>query len=192
MSKAATNRHIEDARIHIPTPKVMAKAAVSEAIAAAWIGNHRTHEGDGDPDDQDMFFEPDGKRRRGEPPVYNKTRGKKAVALKIAQDPELRARALEAFRKDRRSEGDTSESNFNTWRDIHLAWWSFECSVPLPVLPLTAAKIEAVGAALKAAGYRSTYNYMTAATDRHLEAGYRWEEILERAAKLYNASCPEA
>ena len=77
----------------------MAKAAVSEAIAAAWTEDHRVPDDGVGGDDQDMFFEPGGKRRRGEPPVYNKTRGKKAGALKIAQDPELRARALEAFRK---------------------------------------------------------------------------------------------
>ena len=76
-SKTAMNRHVEDTRIHIPTPKAMAKAAVSEAIAAAWIGNHRTHEGDGDPDDQDMFFEPDGKRRRGGPLCTTSREGRK-------------------------------------------------------------------------------------------------------------------
>ena len=136
-----------------------------------------------------MYFQPEGKRRKKEPPVYNKRRGDKATALAIAGDPQLRLQAMEAYEKDMRSEGDTSQWNFKTWSQIHIAWWAFESSEQVDVLPITSGKIAAVGASLKAAGYRSASNYMTAAKDRHLELGYNWSEVLDRAAKLFNASC---
>ena len=53
-------------------------------------------------------------------------------------------------------------------------------------LPLTPKKIERVGAALKASGYRSAGHYMTAAKNEHLAEGYAWDARLDRAAALFN------
>ena len=93
-----------------------------------------------------MFFNDSRKRRSKEPPVYDKRRGSKEAALRIASDPILRQRALDSHRHDQRSEGDASHFNFATWSQIHAAWWAFDRLEATPVLPLTATKIECVGA----------------------------------------------
>ena len=122
-----------------------------------------------------VFFEPSGHRRRNEPPVYNKTRGNKATAVAVALDASLRDEALKSYRRDQKSEGDTSHFNWKTWCEVHDAWWSFDGQAMVEALPLTPKKIECVGAALKASGYRSAGNYMTAAKNEHLAEGYEWE-----------------
>ena len=76
------NSHAEEVIHHIPTPKAMHKATVSEAIAASWVGLHRGRVDAEADEGQGMFFELSGGRRKTDPLVYNKTRGKKAVALK--------------------------------------------------------------------------------------------------------------
>ena len=49
------------------------------------------------------------------------------------------------FEADKTSEGDTSHFNFLTWKRLHIAWWSFDGKDPIDVLPLTKAKIDAMG-----------------------------------------------
>ena len=49
------------------------------------------------------------------PPIYNKTRGSKRVALEIAEDKDLRGQAMSAYLKYVKSAGDTSEYNLITW-----------------------------------------------------------------------------
>ena len=194
------NRHIESHRHSIPVPKsapitnhAERVAKLLEEVAADFEKDLTSTPAPSTSlpsiSEDKIFLEPAGKRRKKEPAVYNKTRGDKMTAIRIASDPELRRLAMQAYERDMRSDGDTSHYNFQTWAQVHAAWWSYESPTAIPVLPLTGPKIAAVGASLKAAGYRSTYNYATAAKDRHLESGYPWDEVLERAIKLFNASC---
>ena len=125
------------------------------------------------------------KGRKTAPPIYNNTRGNKDMALEIAADPEARRKAMGDFEKDTRSAGDTSRFNKLTWIALRVAWWAFE-GVKWAAWPLTPEKIAGVGALLKASGYRSAYNYLTAAKDEHIALGWPWTDQLARAAKLFN------
>ena len=188
------NPYTPVARLHIPVPKaVQTSLRVDEgilrdavrAVASAEAGEETMKT---EPAGK-LFMVPEGHRRKKEPPIYNKVRGNKAMALAVAQDSALREEALKSYRKDQRSDGDTSHFNFKTWCEVHDAWWSFDGLSMVEALPLTPKKIECVGAALKASGYRSAGNYMTAAKNEHLAEGYKWDARLDRAAALFNASC---
>ena len=119
--------------------------------------------------------------------MYYKTRGYRDLALGIANDPQARHKAMKEYEQDQRSKGDTSKHNRVTWVMLHMAWWCFEC-VAVAAWPLTPEKIAGVGALLKASGYRSGYNYMTAAKDEHIALGWPWTDQLARAARLFNLS----
>ena len=121
------------------------------------------------------------------PPVYNKRRGCRAVGLQVAGDEQLRSEAMEEYQRDKRSMGDTSDSNLRTWCFYHEAWWRHTGN-GMPVWPLTPEKIDAVGAVMKKSSYRSCYNYSNAAKDEHIAQGYEWTPALDRAMKLFNAS----
>ena len=84
-----------------------------------------------------VFLEPLGKRRKKEPAIYNKVRGDKKTAIAIASDGELRQLAMRAYKRDQRSEGDTSHFNYQTWAQVHAVWWSFDAATPTSILPLT-------------------------------------------------------
>ena len=66
-----------------------------------------------------IFLEPVGYHRRKEPPIYNNTRGNKATAIAVAMDATLRDEALKNYRKDQKSDGDTSHFNFRTWCEVN-------------------------------------------------------------------------
>ena len=153
---------------------VMKAAASAEAGEESQIG--------------EIFLEPDGHRRRKEPPVYNKTRRDKATAIAVALDASLREEAVNNYSKDQKSDGDTSHYNFKTWCEVHDAWWSFDGQAMVEALPLTPKKIECVGAALKASGYRSAGNYMTAAKEHHIDSGGEWPASLQLAANRFHHS----
>ena len=78
------------------------------------------------------------------PPIYNKIRGSKELAMQIAKDPHARAEALRQYRKDQKSAGDISKYTKLTWATLHVAWWSF-VGVSWAAFPLTPDKIEGVG-----------------------------------------------
>ena len=52
-------------------------------------------------------------------PVCNKVRGSKKAALELLRNPAKRKAALEAYRRDKRSAGDTSCFNLATWEEYH-------------------------------------------------------------------------
>ena len=85
--------------------------------------------------------------------------------------------------------GDASEYNLITWTELHFAWWRHipDGEQILP-FPLTPDKVAAVGCLLKAAGYRSGYNYIAAAKDEHLQQGHPWADILARAHRRFSLS----
>ena len=57
------------------------------------------------------------------PPIYNKVRGSKRMAMETARDPARREAALAAYRRDQRSINDTSCFNLATWQEFHAAWY---------------------------------------------------------------------
>ena len=70
-----------------------------------------------------------------------------------------------------------------TWALLHHRWFGRE----LPMLPLTPARLCAIAAQMKAAGYRSFPNFAVAAKDAHL-AMYPWSDELERCRRQCVAS----
>ena len=107
--------------------------------------------------------------------------------MEVAADAESRDAALKLYEKDARSAGDTSAYNLVTWSDLHDAWWR-RSGRPVPVWPLTPEKFTGVGSLLKAGGYRSGYNYSSAAKDEHIAQGYEWTSALSRAHRRFNLS----
>ena len=68
-------------------------------------------------------------------------------------------------------------SSWATWTVYHQRWHG----ASVPVLPLTAAKMQAVAAQMKAQNYRSFPNYLSALRGFHLDAHHVWTAELERA-----------
>ena len=76
-----------------------------------------------------------------------------------------------------------------TWEDLHHAWWNhLPSGHDVAAFPLTASKIAGVGCLLKAGGYRSGHNYISAAKDRHLSLVYPWDEVLAHAYRRFTLS----
>ena len=109
------------------------------------------------------------------------------MALEVAADAESREAAQKLYERDARSAGDTSGYNLVTWTDLHEAWWEHS-GRSVPVWPLTPEKFTGVGSLLKAGGYRSGYNYSSAAKDEHIARGYEWSSSLSRAHRRFNLS----
>ena len=122
------------------------------------------------------------------PPIYNKLRGSKRAAFAVARDPQRRKEALEQYRRDQRSAGDTSGFNLKVWKEFHDEWYIYAAGRVPAAFPLTADHIEAVGTMLKAADYRSSYNYLNAAKRNHIALGYKWDDQLELAARAFSMS----
>ena len=75
----------------------------------------------------------------------------------------------------------SSASLLKTWTSFHaLAFENAGAWVPL--LPITAVILQAVGALFKSGGYRSFANYLSAAKAMHIEAGYEWTQLLAHTA----------
>ena len=121
-------------------------------------------------------------------PVYNKVRGSKKAARELLRDPAKRKAALESYRRDKRSAGDTSCFNLATWEEYHKEWYDAEPGANPPAFPLTPDHIEAVGCVLKGSDYRSTYNYLNAAKRHHQRLGFQWDDRLELAGREFTMS----
>ena len=53
----------------------------------------------------------------------------------------------------------------------------------IPPFPLTVLKLHAVGAMLKAGGYRSPANYFSRAKEEHVVQGFQWSDALHLAVR---------
>jgi len=119
---------------------------------------------------------------RFETPVLRPTlRGDRVRALAAAATPAAREAALKELQDQvtARSALASQDSLYRTWCTFHEAW--FRDSVD--VLPLTADKIEAIGAMFRAGGYRAIDNYLSRMKDAHLAGGYMWDQFLQRAVR---------
>ena len=90
----------------------------------------------------------------------------------MAADDELMQEAMEIYEHDWRSSGHTGPSCWKSRVDLFTAHWDGIRRPALPLLPLTAQKVHAVGALLKVAGYRGTKNYINVARQHHAEDYY--------------------
>ena len=59
------------------------------------------------------------KKKSRQPDIKNLTRGDKKLGLQIASDPIRLAEAVQKFKKDEFSEGDTTNYYLKTWFDFH-------------------------------------------------------------------------
>ena len=128
------------------------------------------------------------RRRKDIAIVKNATRGDKKLALEVASNPQLLDEAIQEYRAEVYSAGDTSTYYIKTWSDIHrvINWSALGLDGHDEVLPLTPDKITAVGAAIKKARYKGPKKYMTAIKQHHIAAGWPWSDLLAQAAHRYN------
>ena len=122
--------------------------------------------------------------------IYNYQRGNLRSAMAASANESDKAEALATYRRDIRAAGSTADSYWATWTKLHAAWWADGVweTPPCPVLPLTQAKIEALGASLKVGGYRSAGNYLSQAKEHHIAAGFAWSDQLSLAARQFTTS----
>ena len=100
--------------------------------------------------------------KRATPPVNYTARGDKRRALAVARDPDLLDAAVDNFKREIRSSGDTSDENVKTRVEFHNAvcWTRFGLADPCPSLPLVPMKLTVIGSIFKVGGYCSTKNYL--------------------------------
>ena len=115
------------------------------------------------------------------PTVRPTVRGDKSLALGAARSQESREEALQELTGAFSSASSVGPqaSLLKTWIQFHDAW--FEGTVD--AFPLTVLKIYAVAAMLKRGGYRAVDGYLSRAKDAHLEAGFVWDDFLDRAVR---------
>ena len=108
-------------------------------------------------------------KRKDAPPINYAVRGDKKLGLAVAKDPALLDAAIDRYRAEVRSAGDTSDAYVKTWFDFHdqVNWTRLGMPLPCPAVPLTPRKIEVIGAVLKESHYISTKNYISAIKRHH-------------------------
>jgi hypothetical protein len=118
---------------------------------------------------------PGPKPKSRAPVMYNKIRGSFPTAPITEQERGLLTHELEedmTVEETRR----VRDSYWRTWSLYHGRWFGDDD----PVLPMTHASIIAVAAQMKHYGYRSYPNYLSAARERHVNAGHDWTGELDR------------
>ncbi|CAK0821559.1 unnamed protein product [Prorocentrum cordatum] len=126
--------------------------------------------------------------RADAPRLAGYRRGDRSGAIGAAATAGTRQQALRRLRDAHFSSTVTNRDTLlKTWEDFHKEWFSHRSEGPggsVPVFPLTDESIEAVAAMMKEGGYRSFDQYMSRAKDKHVEMGFAWTDILDRARKL--------
>jgi hypothetical protein len=118
--------------------------------------------------------------RRDAPALKSRKRGNMADALTAASSTDSRNAALRSLHDDTyaATAHGPRASVWRSWVRLHERWFGPD----VPPLPLTAMKIQAVAASLKAGGYSSFSNYSARAKAEHLATldchGVRWTEEL--------------
>ena len=128
---AVFNRHAAEVQFNIPTPKDMPMKRTSEGLAEYMLADAERLAGRARAGGETEFLTRPEAKRNNEPPIYNKKRGDKATALDVCGDASKREAAMANFEADRASGGDTSHFNYLTWKQLHIAWWSFDGKDPM-------------------------------------------------------------
>ncbi|CAK0886645.1 unnamed protein product [Prorocentrum cordatum] len=124
---------------------------------------------------------------RSDAPRVEFTRGgSQQAALAAARSEDSRHEALARLQEDfvAASAKGAKDSLLKTWQTLHINWFGPHT----PVLPLTAEKLQAVGALFKAGKYRSFANYLTKIKELHLEQGGEWSDQLDLEARRVTRS----
>ena len=121
------------------------------------------------------------KRRGDHPEVFAPGRADYTLAMDAASSEESRVIALNALQKDfyAASARAPQQSLLSTWLKMHEAWFRGRA----PPFPLSMVKLEAVSALMKAGGYSSFRNYLSAAKSYHIKAGNLWTPQLDKCAR---------
>ena len=108
--------------------------------------------------------------------AYTK-RGSFSVAASHAATAESRGEALAALEDGfyANSSKRPRASYLRTWEKMHREWFGDS----VPVLPLTADKLKAVGALFKAGKYRGIANPLCSIKSLHQEMGHAWTDERE-------------
>ena len=130
------------------------------------------------------------RRRPGAPLTPDPTRVEGRVkptlkrALEIAESPALVHRARVGYQQLAYAAGtmDTKASMFKAWCEVM-------ATHDLAPLPLTTEKCQLFVSVFRAAGFRTTYNYLVEARQRHLKEGFGWNEQLELCIKECKRVC---
>ena len=121
-------------------------------------------------------------KRKDQPQVHHFRRGDPGLALGAALTNETKAQALADLRANYYSAGGGGPRSacWNSWARFHAAWFGDDA----PPLPLTPESVESVAAMFRQGRYRTYRNYVTRASDAHVEAGFLLDPRLKRIIKL--------
>jgi hypothetical protein len=116
--------------------------------------------------------------RRDAPVIRHTKRGRIDLALDATLSGETKLQALKTLEQDEYAKNSkvARESIWNSYQLLHVSWFGKQ----VPVLPMTATKINAIGAMLKQGMYRSPQVYFDKARDTHIDDGYEWTPGLSR------------
>ena len=105
--------------------------------------------------------------------------------MEVARNPELFDIAHKKYVAQWRSVGDTSESYWATWLDLHSAFWTTPGRDYQPPVPITPEKLHIIGTLLKEGHYFTPKNYLHQARKHHVESGSDWTQQLDLAASRF-------
>ena len=125
--------------------------------------------------------------RHDRPAMRPTRRGSFDLAVAATESTATRRAAIEDLERDFYSASSKRPraSVQLTWDTFHARWFTDNT---VPPLPLTPAKIIAVGAMFKAGRYRSFANMLSDAKSRHIEQGFEWTEQLSGCARKVERS----
>ena len=119
--------------------------------------------------------------RKDSPALHTTSRGNKAAVSGAAGSQDSRDYALQDLRHDMHAQSalGSPASLLSSWLRFHHLWSGSEVQ---PLL-LTTFKIYAVGAMLKAGGYRSAPNFLSRAKEEHVVLGFVCTDELRLAIR---------
>ena len=126
---------------------------------------------------------PSKKSRQDIPEVKPRTRGSlQRLGLEPGPSGLVEPVSLDVNEADRQFLRDRWASSSQAPRESRrLTWTRLSAKRGLPNLPITRESLFAVGALLKAGGYRSSAQYVSVAKQKHREAGFTWGPELDEA-----------
>ena len=124
--------------------------------------------------------------RKDTPSLRTTSRGSRVAASGAVATQVSRETALADLHNDMNSQSalGSPASLLSSWVRFHQLWFGPE----VHPFPLTTFQIYAVGAMLKAGGYRSAPNFLSRAKEEHVVLGFPWSDELRLAARKTSSS----
>lgn len=183
-----------DNLLHQP-PTALKFATREQGQLAHWQMRAAAVELEQDEDDPELIQEAkiqgeeDGREsfekfRREQPDVKEYARGSNQKLQQVMVDEALLAKAMEEFQNEKYAHSNKAS------QESRAKWWPDKAEfLGMAPYPLTAEKIDTLGALLKVGQYRSSALYLSAAKQSHVQLGFPWSEQLEQAVKNAIRSC---